>query len=102
MSMSLLRAVTERRLQPEIIDQPDIEPGQLHGALRGLERINWWSGSARILWQPIRRLAAERPTRPLRILDIATGAGDVPIRLWRKACGAGIKLEIAGCERDTA
>ena len=100
MSMSLLRAVTERRLQPEIIDQPDIEPGQLHGALRGLERINWWSGSARILWRPIRRLAGERPARPLRILDIATGAGDVPIRLWRKACRAGVQLEIAGCDRS--
>jgi 2-polyprenyl-3-methyl-5-hydroxy-6-metoxy-1,4-benzoquinol methylase len=100
MSISLLRAVTERRLQPEIIDQPDIEPRLLHGALRGLERINWWSGSARILWQPIRRLAGEQQARPVRILDVATGAGDMPIRLWRKACRAGVKVEIAGCDRS--
>ncbi|HEV3449066.1 MAG TPA: methyltransferase domain-containing protein [Gemmataceae bacterium] len=97
--MAILRTISERRLQPEIIDQPDIDARRLGGALRGLERINWWSGSARILWRPICELARECPA-PLRILDIATGAGDVPIRLWRKARRAGLALEIAGCDRS--
>jgi 2-polyprenyl-3-methyl-5-hydroxy-6-metoxy-1,4-benzoquinol methylase len=98
--MAILRTISERRLQPEIIDQPDIDAPRLRGALRGLERINWWSGSARILWGPIHQLARECPARPLRILDVATGAGDVPIRLWRKARRAGVALEIAGCDRS--
>jgi len=98
--MAILKTISERRLQPEIIDEPDIDARRMRGALRGLERINWWSGSARILWGPIYQLARECPSRPLRILDIATGAGDVPIRLWRKARRAGVALEIAGCDRS--
>src|SRR5260370_10609192 len=98
--MAIIRTVSERGLQPEIIDQADIDARRLRGALRGLERINWWSGAARILWGPIYQLARECPAPPLRILDVATGAGDVPIRLWRKARRAGRALEIAGCDRS--
>jgi 2-polyprenyl-3-methyl-5-hydroxy-6-metoxy-1,4-benzoquinol methylase len=90
----------QRRLQPEIIDQPGLDAAALHGALSGLERINWWSGSARIVWPPILELARTHTTRPLRVLDVATGAGDVPIRLWQKARRAGVELEIAGCDRN--
>jgi 2-polyprenyl-3-methyl-5-hydroxy-6-metoxy-1,4-benzoquinol methylase len=36
--------------------------------------------------------------RPLRVLDIATGAGDVPIGLWRRAVRTGVPLEVAGCD----
>jgi 2-polyprenyl-3-methyl-5-hydroxy-6-metoxy-1,4-benzoquinol methylase len=95
----LLPTAAQRRRQPEIIDQPDLDPGRLAGALRGLERINWWSHSAGILWPPIRAFA-RRQTGSLRLLDIATGAGDVPIRLWRKAQGAGLRLEVTGCDRS--
>jgi len=34
----------------------------------------------------------------LRVLDIATGAGDVPCVLWRKAERTGLKLEIHGID----
>src|SRR5581483_10708832 len=57
------------------------------------------SGSARILWGPIKRLAHELG-RPVRLLDIATGAGDVPTQLWHRARAAGLALEIAGCDRS--
>jgi 2-polyprenyl-3-methyl-5-hydroxy-6-metoxy-1,4-benzoquinol methylase len=88
-----------RRREPELIDQPDLEE-QLHaGALHGLERLNFWSGSAGILWRPIRALARRTGT-PLRLLDLATGAGDVPLRLWHKARRAGLALEVAGCDRS--
>src|SRR5262249_6099531 len=30
--------------------------------------------------------------------DVATGAGDVPIRLWHLARRAGLEVEIAGCD----
>jgi 2-polyprenyl-3-methyl-5-hydroxy-6-metoxy-1,4-benzoquinol methylase len=99
MTMFLL-STDKRRRQPEIMDQDDLAPERLCGALRGLERINWWSGSARILWPSIRRIARQNPTRPLRLLDIATGAGDVPLQLWRKAQRAGISLEVQGCDRN--
>ncbi len=36
----------------------------------------------------------------MRVLDLATGGGDVPIRLWFKARRAGLNLELAGCDHS--
>jgi SAM-dependent methyltransferase len=90
--------VTKRRREPEVMDDPDLAPERFRGALRGLERINWWSGSTRIIWSAIRPLLREPGAGTLRVLDIATGAGDVPIGLLRRARRAGLKLEVAGCD----
>src|SRR5260370_7863554 len=98
--MRILNTLRQRNRQAEIIDEPDLDPERLQQALNGLERINWWSGSARILWPPIRAAAWQMKPRPLRVLDLATGAGDIPIRLWHKAQRAGLNLELAGCDRS--
>src|SRR5262245_55588431 len=96
--MAFLSQLRERHLQPEWMDRPDLDARQHQDALRGLERLNRWSGSARILWRPLARLAAETPGRPCRVLDIATGGGDVPRALWRRARRAGISLVLEGCD----
>jgi 2-polyprenyl-3-methyl-5-hydroxy-6-metoxy-1,4-benzoquinol methylase len=80
------------------MDQPDLDEARHLHALRGLERINFWSGSAGILWSAVRNLARQERLSSLRLLDIATGAGDVPIRLWHKARRAGLHLEIEACD----
>jgi 2-polyprenyl-3-methyl-5-hydroxy-6-metoxy-1,4-benzoquinol methylase len=84
------------------MDQPGLEPNRHRAALRGLARINWWSGSAHILWPPIWALAQARGGEPLRILDVATGGGDVPIRLWQRARRHGLALQIDGCDVSAA
>jgi 2-polyprenyl-3-methyl-5-hydroxy-6-metoxy-1,4-benzoquinol methylase len=99
--MPLFHPVDQRRRRPEIMDQPNLGPKRHGEALRGLERINRWSGSARLLWRPILRHAGKSPTTILRLLDVATGGGDVPIRLWHKARQTGLRLEIAGCDRSS-
>ena len=86
----------QRRLQPELMDQAGLDAGKHCQALHGLERINFWSGSVRILWTPLYRLALSLRPQPLRILDIATGAGDLPAGLWRKAHRAGLEWRIEG------
>ena len=82
------------------MDDPVLEPQRHLHALRGLERINRWSRSGQIVWLPIWALAQETGTRSLRVLDIATGAGDVPIRLWHRARRANVHLRIDGCDRN--
>ncbi len=83
---------SQRRCVPEVMDQPDLDP-RLHAqALQGLARLNFWSGSARILWPPLSALARRLRPRPLRVLDLATGGGDVPVRLWRRASRAGLDV----------
>jgi 2-polyprenyl-3-methyl-5-hydroxy-6-metoxy-1,4-benzoquinol methylase len=80
------------------MDQPGLSLARHAGALRGLARINFFSGSAGILWPPLRDLARAVAPRPLRVLDVATGGGDVPARLWRRARREGIDLQIEGCD----
>jgi hypothetical protein len=79
------------------MDQPGLDPGRHRQALCGLKRINFWSGSAGILWPPIAELARGF-ARPVRVLDLASGGGDVPLRLWRKARRAGLPVTVAGCD----
>jgi SAM-dependent methyltransferase len=89
--------LSQRRRQPEVMDQADLDPARHVRALRGLSRINFWSGSARILWPPLAALA-RRLGRPLHVLDLATGGGDVPLRLARRARREGLPFQIEGCD----
>jgi 2-polyprenyl-3-methyl-5-hydroxy-6-metoxy-1,4-benzoquinol methylase len=96
--MIFLSNLTQRDKQPEIMDQAGLAVEDHQQALRGLTRINWISRSAEILWQPIRRLAEEKPGQPQRVLDLGTGAGDVPIRLEKRARQAGLPITFAGAD----
>jgi 2-polyprenyl-3-methyl-5-hydroxy-6-metoxy-1,4-benzoquinol methylase len=88
----------KRRRRPEIMDQPGLNPADHDRALDGLARINLVSRSAGILWPPLAALSRELGSRPLRLLDLATGAGDVPIRLWQWAKRAGLSWAVSGCD----
>lgn len=96
--MSLRR----RHLQTEVMDDPALDAAAHHHALDALALINRISASARILWPAIRGLGRARQTagdsRPIRVLDIATGGGDVPVGLWRLGQRAGVPLEVSGCD----
>ena len=80
------------------MEQPGLPPGHHTRALQGLSRVNLWSRSAGILWPPLRDLARGLAPRRVRVLDLATGGGDVPIRLWTKARRARLDIEWAGCD----
>ena len=86
--------------QSELMDDPSLDVEQHVLALRGLERINWWSASVHTLWPPIQALVGEEPTGAFRVLDIATGAGDVPMTLWHRARRAGVQLAVDGCDHS--
>jgi 2-polyprenyl-3-methyl-5-hydroxy-6-metoxy-1,4-benzoquinol methylase len=86
-----------RALEPEVMDDASLEEGRHRHALRGLSRLNRLGGSARIVWPSIAALA-RRETRPLRILDLACGGGDVPLGLWRRARRSGIDVDIHGLD----
>lgn len=96
-----------RHQEPEIMDQPDLGRERLDSALGGLSRLNKWSGSAAKLWPVLRDLAmqsqrTDSPNGPqpvaLGILDLATGAGDNPIRLALKARKENLSMYFAGCD----
>jgi 2-polyprenyl-3-methyl-5-hydroxy-6-metoxy-1,4-benzoquinol methylase len=92
--------LTSRRVEPEWMDQPDLDPESHRQALEGLRRINRLSGSAALVWRAIHALALQTGRNQLRVLDVACGGGDVAIALWRKARCRGIDLEILGCDQS--
>lgn len=89
--------LSQRVLEPEIMDDPELATAEHEAALAGLARLNWLSFSDAIVWQPIFELAKEFD-RPLRILDIASGAGDVLIGVWQRAKKANVAIELQGLD----
>ena len=61
-----------------------------------------WHGS--IAGREVRRFCGLRfvnsqsHSRPIRVLDLATGSGDVPIDLWQRAKRAGMEIDISACD----
>jgi SAM-dependent methyltransferase len=97
--MALLPDLTQRRRRPELMDEPHLDARRHLHALSGLARINFVSGSARTLWPAVHRLA-RTSTRSLRLLDLASGGGDVSIALARKAARVGVALDVEGWDRS--
>jgi 2-polyprenyl-3-methyl-5-hydroxy-6-metoxy-1,4-benzoquinol methylase len=93
-----LSSLRHRRRLPEIMDDPGLDVASHREALAGLARINRFSGSLGVLWPELLALAKTIPDRPLRVLDVATGSGDVPAALVRKAAKEGVRIEVLGVD----
>jgi 2-polyprenyl-3-methyl-5-hydroxy-6-metoxy-1,4-benzoquinol methylase len=87
-----------RHRQPEIMDEPDLPPARFVETLKGLGRVNLVTRSSRLMWPDLEATARRHPDRPIRVLDVACGGGDVLIALWRAAQRAGLRVEFAGCD----
>lgn len=95
--MTLLTGLQSRERIPELMDDPSIDPADHRRALAALARLNRVSNSAGVLWPAIRDLA-RRLSRAVRVLDVATGSGDVPAGLATRAARTGVALEISACD----
>jgi SAM-dependent methyltransferase len=93
----LLSGLRTRRRITELMDDPALDPAEHRRALAGLARLNRFSNSAGVLWPALAKLARELG-RPVRVLDVATGSGDVPRALQTRAQRAGLALELTGCD----
>lgn len=69
--------------EPELMDDPSLPAAEHLAALDALGRINLLSRTASQLARAIGRVAADAnsPDRPLQIVDIACGGGDVTVAL---------------------
>jgi len=88
------RTLGKRNLQPEMMDDPSLPRDEHLLALRGLARLNRCSGVASAMYRRLRRLALARHDRSLALLDIASGAGDVPLTWARWARKEGWNLQL--------
>ena len=91
-------SVTDRRLEAEAMDDPLLdEPSHLR-ALAGLARLNRLSLTAGTLWARLSKTAEIEPQRPVRVLDLACGGGDITRRLARLALRSGRSFRFDGCD----
>ncbi len=95
-------ATHTRQIEPEIMDRPDLDGAQHEDALRGLERLNMASLSPSIVWPAIAASARAQPERRLRVLDIATGGGDIAAAIAARAAKSGLAMDIHGCDISEA
>lgn len=92
--------LSRRDRRPERMDQPDLDPVEHRRALRGLTRIHRVRGTEGLLWQEVEHWGRVERGRKLRLLDVACGGGDLALRIARRARRAGLRLEVAGCDRS--
>jgi 2-polyprenyl-3-methyl-5-hydroxy-6-metoxy-1,4-benzoquinol methylase len=90
-----------RQLQAEIMDQPGLGVAEHHRALAGLRRLNIASRVAHQYWRAIRAYS-RGTTDCLRMLDVASGGGDVAYSLWRMARRRGIRMQVVGLDSSPA
>ncbi len=88
-----------RNQQSELMDDPSIDDKVHRQALAGLRRINWWSRTDSAIWRYLSKFTASATnTSPLTILDIASGGGDLAIRLAKIAESKKVSVRIHGCD----
>lgn len=94
----MLASLNVRKRQPELMDQAGLDAGRHTAALSGLSRINWWSRTSAALWRAIETEVNTDRKRTWKVLDVASGAGDIACRLVQRAAASGISLEMLGCD----
>lgn len=87
----------KRDLQPERMDDPSLPREEHLMALAGLARLNRLTCVSWPIYNQLRRFATVLG-RPLRVLDVATGSGDLPIRWARRAQLEGLPMQITAID----
>jgi len=92
------------------MDAEDLDPVRHVQALRALARVNRVSLVAARVWREVLHLSRgsrdrssrgrrdRKEHRPLRILDVACGGGDVMVDVARRAQQASLPLVVQGCD----
>ncbi|MFM7151612.1 MAG: methyltransferase domain-containing protein, partial [Gemmataceae bacterium] len=88
--------LNRRIREAEWMDQPDIDPHLHTQALQSLARINVLSATQRSFYSRLLRFQRENHLAKLRILDVASGGGDVTMGLWRRAARYGLDWRLTG------
>jgi predicted nicotinamide N-methyase len=85
----------------ELLDDPGADPAAVAESLRNIARANRWFGGASAVRFGLRRLLGKVPPgTTLSLLDLGTGAGDLPAAAVRWGAARGIRLLPIGVERN--
>lgn len=84
----------------EHMDEPSADAAAVSGALDDLTRLNRLLGGADLTLRGVDASLRRRPVtdRPLRVLDVATGAADIPQAIIEHCDRIGQRVEVTGLD----
>ena len=95
--------IVKRKFDPaelELMDRPQPVSPELEQDLRSIRQLNRWFGSHRIVRCFVRRWI--KPGVRMRIVDLATGSGDIPRLIVDHARQIGARVEIVALDQQSA
>src|SRR5687767_4025797 len=81
----------------ELLDLPAHDPAELAANLHDIRIVNRLAGGSAVVLKHLPGLIANLPyDRPVEILDLATGSGDIPreVARWASRCGRALRLTV--------
>jgi 2-polyprenyl-3-methyl-5-hydroxy-6-metoxy-1,4-benzoquinol methylase len=84
--------------EPELMDRPQPVTPELASDLRNLRKLNRYFGSYRLIEHFLRRWI--QPRSRMRILDLATGSGDIPRLIVDYARSAGATVTVDAVDQQ--
>ena len=88
-----------RSTEPELMDVEASDPASLEACLRDLARINRWTNAYRITVRWLERLLdRHRLTRPLVVVDVGCGYGDMLRRIAAFAEHRDVAVDLIGVD----
>ena len=89
----------QRSDEAELMDQADLDLAELAENLRDIRRVNRLLGGTTVVLRHLPRILATIPdSRPVTLLDLATGSGDIPIAVSHWAKRHGIAMTITASD----
>ena len=86
--------------EPELMDRPQLVSSELEKDLRNIRQLNRFFGSHRLVLHFLRRWI--KPGDHVRIVDLATGSGDIPRLIIDYAQKMGAKVGVDALDRQSA
>ena len=83
----------------EVLDDPDADPSLVRAQLADLIVLNRWLGGARAVTGDLLPLLTRAGTVST-LLDVGTGAGDIPRAVTRAAARRGVRVVAMGLDRS--
>lgn len=82
----------------ERMDEPDQDPEELGRSLVDLRHVNRWLGGYRVVLRHLAALVARHPRPSYRVLDVATGSADIPLKVAAWARARGVRMQIVATD----
>lgn len=87
-----------RVLEPELMDHPEADPGELERSLADLRHVNRWLGGRRVMLRALGAMVGGVAERPVRVLDVATGSADLPLAIARWGRRRGVEVRVTATD----